>query len=188
MHYQWSLCCLVLSQWYHFRQISQISAMRSQLGKLGVYQLTHWPLESLNEIFRYVIFKQILVIDGWGISCEIALRWMSLNLTDDKSTSLQVMAWCHQPTSYYLSQYWPTSLSPYGVTRIQWVKDIWSHENARILRTPLASHSTHCCLGPFCLLWSTLIQAWISNYIHYKVWDEIIFLFTNFKCKHWRLE
>ena len=24
----------------------------------------------------YVIFKQILVIDGWGISCEIALIWM----------------------------------------------------------------------------------------------------------------
>ena len=23
--------------------------------------------------YRYVIFKQILVIDGWGISCEIAL-------------------------------------------------------------------------------------------------------------------
>ena len=27
----------------------------------------------------------ILVIDGWGISCEIALIWMSLDLTDDKS-------------------------------------------------------------------------------------------------------
>ena len=30
--------------------------------------------------FRYVIFKRILVIDGWGISCEIALIWMSLGL------------------------------------------------------------------------------------------------------------
>ena len=29
--------------------------------------------------FRHVIFKQILVIDGWGISCEIALIWMSLD-------------------------------------------------------------------------------------------------------------
>ena len=29
--------------------------------------------------FRYVIFKRILVIDGWGISCEIALIWMSLD-------------------------------------------------------------------------------------------------------------
>ena len=37
--------------------------------------------------FRYVISKQILVIDGWGISCEIApnmnvngLHWWSVNI------------------------------------------------------------------------------------------------------------
>ena len=36
--------------------------------------------------FRHVIFKQILVIDGWGISCEIDLLWMSLDFTDDQST------------------------------------------------------------------------------------------------------
>ena len=36
-----------------------------------------------------------LVIDGWGISCEIALRWLSLDLTDDKSTLVQAMAWYH---------------------------------------------------------------------------------------------
>ena len=30
--------------------------------------------------FRYVIFKWILVIDGWSISCEIALIWMPLGL------------------------------------------------------------------------------------------------------------
>ena len=29
--------------------------------------------------FRYVIFKQILVIEGWGISWEIAQIWMSLD-------------------------------------------------------------------------------------------------------------
>ena len=30
-----------------------------------------------------MIFKQILVIDGRVISCEINLRWMSQGLTDD---------------------------------------------------------------------------------------------------------
>ena len=70
---------------------------------------------------RHVIFKQILVIDDWGISCEIALIWMSLDFTDDQSTLVQVMAWCRQATSHYLSQCWPRSLSPYGVTRPQWV-------------------------------------------------------------------
>ena len=65
---------------------------------------------------RYVIFKQILVIDGWGISCEIALIWMTLDFTDDKSALVQVMAWCRQATSHCLSQCWPRSLLPYGVT------------------------------------------------------------------------
>ena len=71
---------------------------------------------------RYVIFKQISVIDGWGISSEIALIWMSLDCTDDQSTLVQVMAWCRQATSHYLSQCWLWSLSPYGLTRPQWVK------------------------------------------------------------------
>ena len=74
--------------------------------------------------FRHVIFKQILVIDGWGIACEITLMWMSLDLTDDQSTLVQVMAWCRKATSHYLSQCWPRSLSPYGVTGPQWVNRI----------------------------------------------------------------
>ena len=71
--------------------------------------------------FRHVIFKHILVIGGWGIFCEIAPLWMSLDFTDDESTLVQVMAWCREATSHYLSQCWPRSLSPYGVTRPQWV-------------------------------------------------------------------
>ena len=58
---------------------------------------------------------------GRGISYKIALRWMPLDLTDDKSTLVQVMAWCHQATSHYLSQCWPRSLPPYDFTRPQWV-------------------------------------------------------------------
>ena len=46
---------------------------------------------------------------------------MPLNLTDDKSTLVQVMEWCRQATSHYLIQCWPSSMSPYGVTRPQWV-------------------------------------------------------------------
>ena len=82
------------------------------------YRLFHSLVPGkLEWNFRYVIFKWILVIDGWGISCEIALLWMSLDFTDDHSTLVQVIAWCRQATSHYLSQCWPRSLSPYGVTR-----------------------------------------------------------------------
>ena len=47
---------------------------------------------------------------------------MPEGLTDDKSTLVQVMAWCRQATSHYLSQCWLSSLSPYGVARPQRVK------------------------------------------------------------------
>ena len=72
--------------------------------------------------FRYIMFKRILVTDGWGIACEIALIWMSLDFINDQSTLVQVMVWCRQATSHYLSQCWPRSMSPYNVTRPQWVK------------------------------------------------------------------
>ena len=72
--------------------------------------------------YRHAIFKQILVIDDWGISCEIALLWMSRDLTGDKSTLVQVMACCLTAPSHYLNQCWLRSLSPHGVTGPQWVK------------------------------------------------------------------
>ena len=76
---------------------------------------------KFEQKFKFVIFKWILMIDGWSISCEIALIWMLLDFTDDQSTLVKVMAWCRQATSHYLSQCWPRSLSPYGITRLQWV-------------------------------------------------------------------
>ena len=75
-------------------------------------QLNSWAPERFQFNCRWVIFKLILLNGGWGISYEIALRWMPLNLTDDKSTLAQVMAWSHQATSHYLIQCWPSSMSP----------------------------------------------------------------------------
>ena len=46
---------------------------------------------------------------------------MPLDLADDKSTLVQVMAWCRQATSHYLSQCWPRSTLLYGVTKPQWI-------------------------------------------------------------------
>ena len=53
-----------------------------------------------------------------------ALRWIPQDLTDEKSTLVQVMvwSWCHQATSHYPSQCWHSSVSLYGITRPQWVK------------------------------------------------------------------
>ena len=90
-----------------------------------------YPALAINSLaagkfawnFTQVIFRQILVIDGWGISCEIALIWMSLDFTNDQS-NIQVMVWCLQATSHYLSQCWPRSMPTYGITRPQWVNSL----------------------------------------------------------------
>ena len=95
-----------------------------------------------EQNLRLVIFKLTSVTDGWGISCKIALRWMPPDLTDDKSTLVQVMAWCRQATSHYLSQCWPRSLSPYGINRSQWVNTLthWGRDKMdAILQTTFSS-------------------------------------------------
>ena len=51
----------------------------------------------------------------------VNMIWMSLDFTDDQSTLVQVMAWCRQATSHYLSQCCPSSQSPHCVTRPQCV-------------------------------------------------------------------
>ena len=71
------------------------------------------------EIIRKIIFKcksllVYLMILLWN--------WFGLDAKVLKSILIQVMAWCHQATSHNLSQCWPRSLSPYGVTRPQSVK------------------------------------------------------------------
>ena len=114
----------VLKNYIYIKHGWAVISQSCEVMQLLIHALTHWPLGNLNEILGHVIFKQILVIDGWGISCEIAPIWMSLDFNDDQSTLVQVMAWCCQATSHYLSQCWPRPLTPYGVTRPQWVK-LW---------------------------------------------------------------
>ena len=38
---------------------------------------------------------------------------------------VQIMAWCRQATSHYLNHCWPRSMSPYSITRPQWVKHLF---------------------------------------------------------------
>ena len=85
----------------------------------AVLCLTHWPLGDLNVILK----MEFSILFYWLVSShDNALQWMPHDLTDDKSTWVQVMAWCCQATSHYLSQCWLSLLSPYGVARPQWVK------------------------------------------------------------------
>ena len=80
---------------------------------------------------KNVIFNLVLMSAVFRSPHDNALRWMPQDLTDDKSTFVQVMAWCRQATSHYMSQCWLSSLSPYGVARPQWVNQaIWIYKKS----------------------------------------------------------
>ena len=66
-------------------------------------------------------FQTSLIIGGWNIACEIAIKWLSRDLTHDKSALVEVMAWFPQATSHYLSLCWPSSVLPlaFGINKPQ---------------------------------------------------------------------
>ena len=76
------------------------------------------PVAAFKSL-RFALFKLISVTGGWGLSCKIATGpyWWRVNIDS--------LAWCRQVISHYLSQCWPRFMSPYGVTRPQWLKDIF---------------------------------------------------------------
>ena len=107
----------------------------------------------------------MLATDGWGVSWEITLRWIPLVLTDDKSTLVQVMAWCRQAlpepmltqtssvtslqsvegTKPLSTIIWPKSETPYGFTEPQWVKIsmtpcFWSQYQLTVFMQEIAQH------------------------------------------------
>ena len=79
-----------------------------------------WTTGRRGIDFKSMIIKPIIGYIVLGNDCQIAPSWMPQNVTDGTLTLVQVMAWCRQETSHYLSQCWPRFMLPYGITRPQW--------------------------------------------------------------------
>ena len=63
------------------------------------------------------------------IFCANVQSWMWQDIFDEKSTLVQIMSWCCQPTSHCLSQCWPRPMSPYDITRQQQVNSLWPRDS-----------------------------------------------------------
>ena len=87
-------------------------------------------LSSVRSDFKCAIFECVLRITPISISSANPLRWMTQGPTDDKSTLVQVMAWCPQATSHYLNQCWLGCMAPYGMSRPQWVNTLLQAKNS----------------------------------------------------------
>ena len=86
---------------------------------------------------------------------------MPLDLADDKSTLVQVMAWCRQATSHYLNQCWPRSMSPYAVIRPLWVKR--GRLSMMTVEVPVSQVSQGCWRHQhqsICTLWGESTSDW----------------------------
>ena len=94
----------------HLESENQISrdSLAQDLSSDSHCYLTHWSLRDV-EVIQLVYFSNSF----YKLICK-ALP-VKLFLVD-KSTLVQVMAWCCQATSHYLSQCWPRSMWPCGIT------------------------------------------------------------------------
>ena len=125
-----------------------------------------------------------------------------------QKTSWQYVSngWGNDFPSHYLNQCWPSSQTHNWASRPQWVytspnKSKWPDPNLSLCQyccqlrnwRPKQSKYMDLLQGFWGHSWqwtwdfpwvpyygSTLITAWISNYIHYKVWNEITYPFLNF--------
>ena len=64
--------------------------------------------------YKSAVFNLILLTGIFRCSCDNGLRWLPRGLGNNKSSLVQVMAWCCHATSHYLSPSWCRSMSPYG--------------------------------------------------------------------------
>ena len=123
-----------------FRWVMASSHYLNQCWLVIELMLTrHW-WESLA--FTWETFNSLAIL-MWFWKCNfqscftdwyLQILWWcpQMNATDDKSTLVQVMAWCRQAPSHYLNQCWPRSPMPYGVTRPQWVN--WKYSSCLQLK------------------------------------------------------
>ena len=88
-----------------------------------------------------MIFKLIIQYSSFWNCCEITLMWMPKDLTNGKSTLFQVMVWCRQATSHYLSQGCPKFVQPLSVIRLHLSSDHCIYDsiysNSRMFCQPL---------------------------------------------------
>ena len=112
---------------YKHHKLEQESQICWLLLKLR-WSISSWGMITQRDLLKPLTYKslrdpdailklQILVLLHWlALSNHLmVMLQMSGDLTDDRSTLVQVMAWCRQATSHYLSPCWTRS-------RPQWVK------------------------------------------------------------------
>ena len=101
------------------------------LNRMIGYQYSSPTCSIINSLapgifgsnFKIIIFELCHGLISWALIVKL-LKEDWYTAFDQKSTLVQVMAWHHQATRSYLSQCWPISKLPHGMTRPQCVNFI----------------------------------------------------------------
>ena len=134
----------VVGIWLKIMLPWELTVMSLSLDKLVHGKETYFRTQFSNCFVIYII----------SIS-DVFLRSLML-------TWVQVMACCHQASSHHLNQCWPSSTSPYGVTRQQWATSpcgvaytsshvVWFGDVVYYVflwSSTLIQAMAWCCLGP----------------------------------------
>ena len=129
---------------------------------------------EMHYLFKKIIFKLVLQIDIKGISWGNCSYVIPTAPIDDKSALAQVMTWCRQTQSRYLSQCWPKSMSPYDVNEIQWFNNLFI-----IISMHLAGASLPVCNLVMWRLFSVLLKAYRTSFtLMLYFYLKFVFLFT----------
>ena len=108
-----------------------ISLLMCELHASGILHLESLFSISNHKPLRNVAISRVKYVITFYISSSLVQVWnyYQLNAPERfrlKSTLAQIMDWCHQATSHYLSQCWPSSMPPYGVTILRWLNPCWT--------------------------------------------------------------
>ena len=101
---------------------TSIYQVRQSTWMLTWYILDPQMHISLNFNSEFETFVNSLAPGRYGmqfwmlnILCATPIRWMPQDLSGDRSTLVQVVAWCQQAPSHYLNRCWQRSMTLYGV-------------------------------------------------------------------------
>ena len=84
--------------------------MNKQLSKKWRRRWFETPVRSLWRHWNAI----------WFADCYLQ-NSLPRDINDDKTLLFMIMAWCRQAPTHYLSQCWPTCITPYGVTGPHWL-------------------------------------------------------------------
>ena len=145
-------------------------------------RLHHLPL--INELRWHSLVNPStvgLIITGSNITHNTAHHILMAENEHGLDRSLiKHTWWCHGvPWQASYNEYLRERWSSYYKTPLQ---PVW-RDYLHLTEIAMNQRSLPSGLNPSCQFYLhglSLIPAWISNYIHYKVWDEITYPFLNF--------